>query len=340
MTAAGDAAPRTAVVHHHSGIGDLICHFPYLRAIAARSRDGRVSVIARPSSKAAELLAAQDWVERVIEFDRKPRRSENRRGRHDGLAAQWAFVRALRALRFERIYILSGRARYAALARLAGIPWRAGYGYTRAQRLLLNAPPYIARHAGAGSWVHPEATAFALAHGLSDGPLLPRLDVPAAALEEGQRTLEALPRPRYAFAIGASLPAKRWPEARYAELAAALAAGGAGIALVGGPAEAQIAQAIVAGVPEALRPRLRVVAQPSILASAAVLRLCDVCVGNDTGALNLAVAVGTPSVGLFGASPPLLDDPLLHGVRGEGMAAIEVDAVRAALRRLPAAERA
>jgi heptosyltransferase-2 len=50
---------RTVVVHHRSGIGDLIWHIPYLRAIAATSAGGRVSVIARPSCRAPEVLAAE-----------------------------------------------------------------------------------------------------------------------------------------------------------------------------------------------------------------------------------------------------------------------------------------
>lgn len=307
---------------------------PYLRAIAAQSFSGRISVIARPSSKAAELLGAQDWVERVYEFDRKPRRSERRRGRHDGFAAQWVFVRALRAQRFERMVILSGRARYALFAWLAGIPSRAGYGYTLTQRALLNAPPYIARHAGPSSWVHPEITTFALAHGFVTKPLAPRIEVPSAALMQARRQLAALPRHRYAFAIGASLPVKRWPTERYALLAARLAAQGAGVVLMGGPAETELAAEIVAAVPPELRARVEAMTQPSILATAAVLQHCALCVGNDTGALNLALAVGRPGVGLFGASPPLMEHPQLHAVRGEGMGSIDVEAVLAALRQV------
>ena len=68
--------PRTVVVVHRTGIGDLIWHIPYVRAIAAASADGKVSLIVRPSSRAADVLAAESCVAEIIEFDRRPRKSE------------------------------------------------------------------------------------------------------------------------------------------------------------------------------------------------------------------------------------------------------------------------
>ena len=92
-----------------------------------------------------------------------------------------------------------------------------------------------------------------------------------------------------------------------------------------------MAAEIASAVPAVLRSGLLVSAQPSVQRSAALLRQCQFCLGNDTGVLNMAVANGVPSLGLFGATPPLAHDPLLHALVGEGMAAIAVDQV---LRRL------
>jgi len=328
--------PRTVVVHHRSGIGDLVWHIPYLRAIAAVSAGGKVSVIARPSCRAAEVLAAEDCIEGVIEFDRKPRKSERRVGRHDGLRAQLAFVGELRAQRFERIYIFSGRARYALLALLAGIPQRAGFGFSAGERLLLNRPPYIRPYDGPGNWVYPEATAFCVAHGLVDGPVVPRMKVLPDVLAEAGRDLAAFPGPRYAFSIGTSEPRKNWGAERFAALAAAIAERGGSVVLLGGPAEAEPANAVLQALPAGLRARVLVSAQPSVQRSAALLRHCQYCVGNDTGVLNMAVANGIPALGLFGATPPLAHDPLLQALAGEGMASITVDAVLARLAGLEA----
>lgn len=319
--------PRTVVVHHRSGIGDLIWHIPYLRAIAASSAGGKLSVIARPSSRAAEVLAAEEWVDEVIEFDHRPRKSEGRTGRHDGFVAQYRFACQLRTRRFERIYIFSGRVRYAMLAALAGIPRRAGFGFSAGERMFLNAPPFIRPHAGPGNWVYPEATAFCVAQGFIDGPVLPRMAVLAEELAMAERDLAALPSPRYAFSIGTSEPRKNWGTARFATLAEALVERGGSIVLLGGPAEKKAAMEILAAVPAPVRQRIMVSAQTSVQRSAALLRHCQFCVGNDTGVLNMAVANAIPALGLFGATPPLLHDPLLAALAGDGMEAITPEQV-------------
>ncbi|MGH8480549.1 MAG: glycosyltransferase family 9 protein [Gammaproteobacteria bacterium] len=69
--------------------------------------------------------------------------------------------------------------------------------------------------------------------------------------------------------------------------------------------------------------------------TAALLKDSSVLIGNDTGALNLAAAVGTHAIGLFGASPPLTHSRYIHVVeppaqsRSLGMQGISVDAVLA-----------
>lgn len=324
---ADDARPRTLVVHHRSGIGDLVWHLPYLRAIAARSAEGRVGVMARPSCRAAEVLAAESCVEEVIEYDHRPRPSEGRKGRHDGLLAQFGFIRELRAHRYERVFIFSGRLRYALLARLAGIPRRAGFGFSVGERLLLTERPFIQPYEGPGNWVFPEATAFSVVHGLVDGAVVPRMAVLPEALCGAEADLRDFPQPRYAFSIGTSEARKNWGVPRFAELAERLLERGAAVVLLGGPAEVVPARAIAAAIPGGLREHLLVSAQASVQRSAALLRQCQFCLGNDTGVLNMAVANGLPSLGLFGATPPLLHDPLLQGLVGAGMAAITVDQV-------------
>jgi len=316
--------PKTLIMHHRSGIGDLVWHIPYFRAIGASSRNGKASLMARPSARAADLLAAEDWLEQIIEFDRRPRRQERRSGRHDGLWAQLGFAADLRRLHFDRVFIFSGRVRYAWLAALAGIPRRSGFGFSPLQRLWLNQPPYIAPHSGPGNWVYPEASAFAIAHGLVQAPLLPRMQVLTTALAETGKRLAPLPRPLVAFAIGASEAAKNWGGTRFGELADHLTASGCGIVLLGGPAEQALAEQIRSGVAASCQDGVLPMAQPSLQSSAAVLRLSDCCVGNDTGVLNMAAACGCHAVGLFGATPKLNHDPLIDGIEGQGMDRISV----------------
>lgn len=328
---AGDR-PRTLVVHHRSGIGDLIWHLPYIRAIAATSRGGRVTLMARPSCRAPDLLRAEPAIEEVIEYDYRPRRSESRRGRDAGLRGFLRITALVRSRRFDRVYVFSSRTRYAFLAWFAGIPRRAGFGFSRMQRFALGTGPYIRPHRGEGSWVYPEATEFARVHGFVQGPLVPRIDVPQDLLAEAAQALSALPVARVALVIGTSEPRKDWGTARFTALAQALIARGFGVLVLGGPGEAQAAERILAGLG---RPSEAVaVCRVSVLQSAALLKCCSLCVGNDTGALNLAAAVGVRCIGLFGPTRALRHDPGIDAIEAASMDAIAVDDV---LRRVDAA---
>tara|TARA_R110001599_G_scaffold64023_4_gene179590 strand:- start:277979 stop:279016 length:1038 start_codon:yes stop_codon:yes gene_type:complete len=323
---------KTLVVHHRNGIGDLVWHVPYIRAIAGDSADNKVTVLARPSCRAADLLAGEVCVEAVIEYDRRPR-GGGRKGGHDGFFGQLRFLQTLRKHEFDRIVIFSGRTRYGFLALLAGIPERLGFGFTFWQRLFLNRPPYISRFAGKGSWVYPEATDFAVAHKFVDRPIVPKLAVPAKFVAEVKDELAHLPYPRIVLAIGASNERKNWGGEKFLELAQTLVGAGYGVLLLGGPSERAATETTYANDAQLKRSgAVHIMCQPSVLKSAAALSICDFCIGNDTGMLNVAVAVDVPSLGLYGPTLPLQHDPLLDGISAPNMESISVQAV---LDRLP-----
>lgn len=313
---------RTLFVHHRSGIGDLVWHLPYIRAVAATSAGGKVTVMARPSCMAEDILAGEPCVERVIEYDRRPR-NKSRKGKHDSILGQLRMCMQLRRERFDRIVIFSGRPRYGVLAWLAGIPVRSGFGFDMAQRLFLNKPPYIHRFEGEGSWVYPEATDFAMAQGFVEQPVVPKMQVPASLVAAASAQLAHLTGPRFAFAIGSSLPEKSWGNENFVALAKALVDRGCSVLILGGPGEKEIAERLFSFD----RERIHIMCQPSVLISAAALKNCDFCVGNDTGIINVAVAVDVPALGLFGTTLPLKHDPLMHGVSGKSMADISVGSV-------------
>lgn len=317
---------RVLVIHHRSGIGDLIWHLPYLRAIAAQTMGGRVTVMARPSSLATDILSGEPSVVEVLEYDYRPRAAEGRQGRHTGFRGLLSICGEIRRRRFSHVFIFSSRVRYGLIALLAGIPHRAGFGFGVVERLLLNDRRFITRYAGAGSWVYPEATAFAVVHGFVQAPVVPRMSVPAAVRNDVAAGLVGFPSPCIALAIGTSEPRKDWGGENFARLAAHLARTGYGVVLLGGPGERDAAERIVslAGVDGR---SVRAICQSSVLKSAAVLACCRLCVGNDTGILNVAAACEVPALGLFGATRPLLHDPLLSGIEAQGMSAITVEQV-------------
>ncbi len=319
--------PKTVILHHHLGIGDFVQHLPYIRAVAEKSRDGKVSVIARPSTLADQILTTEECVEHIILYDRKPRSKEKRRGSHKGLFGMIRFAKELKTYGFDRILILSDRINYQLLALTAGIPQRGAYGFKWHKRLMLNLPPYIQKYRGEQNPVYSELTDYMVKHGYTEGPIVPKIKVPAGHIKKGAEYLADLPERRIAVAIGSSEMHKNLGAERFSILAASLLQKGFGVVMLGGPVETQFAEGITSMVPEELRSGLITFCQTDILLTAGILKNCTFCTGNDTGVLNLALACDLPSIGYFGGRTRLHHDPLILGMSAETMESITVDMI-------------
>jgi heptosyltransferase-2 len=305
-----DPRPRTAVQVQLNGMGDLVWHAQYIRCVAAQSEGGQVTLIAPPTAMAGELLGHEPWIREVIEFDRRPRRSERRRGRHSGWLGLLRMGAELAPRRLERMVMFSDHpGRTVVVCWRAGIPVKLGYRATWLQRLLLTKSPEIRMYDGPAVAGYKDATAFAIAQGFCQAPIVPRISVRADALERMRARFAPLAQPLHALAIGASEPHKQWGEAQFAELAGRLAARGHGVLLVGGPAEGDLARAIVARLDPALRERVVPFTDARPADTVAALSLCRSCIGNDTGAVNMAAGVGTPAFVVLGPRPLLEHDP-------------------------------
>jgi ADP-heptose:LPS heptosyltransferase len=106
---------------------------------------------------------------------------------------------------------------------------------------------------------------------------------------------------------GAASGARRWPAERFAEVARSERAAGRRVVLTGGPGE----QPLAAGVAHAAG-----LGREAVLAGrtgpaelAAVIAAAGRVVCGDTGVAHLATALRTPSVVLFGPTPPALWGP-------------------------------
>ena len=316
------------IVQPLPGIGDMVWHLPHIHAIAATTIAGKVDILTKPRSQADRLLRADPRVDRVLWLEREF-------GRHAGLRGVLRLATALRQGDYQRVWILHGSARYALVARLAGIPERLGYG-VGLQSLLLTVPvrlPPERRHA------HPILRADALLDALDivRTEPEPRLALATEADQAVAARFTAWPTPWIALGVGSSEPWKQWGAACFAELILALNQRRAGsIFIVGGPMERPLAEAILARVRGDDGAAVDAVALP-LDETAALLARCRCYIGNDTGVLNMAAALGVPSIGLFGGSAPLWHSrcihPLLPPAGEHGMAAITVSQVLEALAR-------
>ena len=95
----------------------------------------------------------------------------------------------------------------------------------------------------------------------------------------------------------ALMETKRWEAARFAELALALQEMGLAIVLTCGPGEESVVSEVARRVPSC-----KVITGLGIPALGELIRGARLYVGNDSGPMHLAAAVGTPVVAIWGSS--------------------------------------
>jgi ADP-heptose:LPS heptosyltransferase len=138
-------------------------------------------------------------------------------------------------------------------------------------------------------------------------------------IDRAQRFLEqeGLRRDIVAISPGASDDLKRWPVEHFARLCRYVVEDlGAGVLVFCGPGEAKLLHEL--GERTRDLPQMEIVQNLHLRQVAALLSQCRLCLGNDSGLMHLAAAVGTPVVILFGPTVPHLYLP--QWVRSQAVA--------------------
>jgi ADP-heptose:LPS heptosyltransferase len=134
-------------------------------------------------------------------------------------------------------------------------------------------------------------------------------DMPPAAMSSASAAaFEGFARqgPYAALHMSATTMTKRWPLDRFAQLAQALGqATGMGILMVGGAREAGLADVLRRRIGSGSLRVLSLAGALTLAETATVMRTARLFVGGDSGLAHLAVALGVPTVVLFGPSDPM-----------------------------------
>lgn len=137
--------------------------------------------------------------------------------------------------------------------------------------------------------------------------------IPENAREYAKKRLHELSgKHKFAMAIGAHHPLRRWPADRWRDTASIiLKSGETAVVLLGSMGEKDIANAITRDVGERC---LNLCGDTDPVQLAAVIDECDVMIGHDSGPLHLAAALGKPCLGLYLAMASAWDTaPYLEG---------------------------
>jgi heptosyltransferase-2 len=280
-------------------VGDAIMALPALRAVRAKFPDAQIAIVARPY--VADIYRGQSICDELVAYDPG--------GEHRGWKGRQHLAKELRARRFDVALLLQNAFDAAWLVWRAGIPQRIGYARDGRSLLLTKAIPVpnpgeipahekfyyleLLRRAG---WIEAFEDDTHIA-----------LQVPVADRQRAEQTLvNAGARPnrlRVAVGAGASYgSAKCWPPERFAKVLEGIAADtNADVILFGTAAEAPVSTAIAS---ELQRPPIDLTGKTPIAELPALLSQCHLFLGNDSGAMHVAAAVGLPVVAVFGPTDP------------------------------------
>jgi heptosyltransferase-1 len=276
-------------------IGDIVHTLPALAALRAAQPQAEISWVVERRS--AEILRDNPLLDRLIEVDTKALR----RGLMSGetLRAPRQQLRRLRASAFDVALDFQGLLKSASIARLSGA--QRVFGYSRsglrepASSLLLSKRIHVPLN------VHVIHKALLLREGSLGIPVPEKLSFPINVTnvqEREARDIAAETGGKYAILNpGGGWPTKLWSADRFGKLADRLwSSYGISSLVTYGPGELELAESV-------RRSSLSGKAMPvslSLKGFYSLARGASVYVGGDTGPTHIAVAAGTPIVGLFG----------------------------------------
>jgi heptosyltransferase I len=276
-------------------IGDIIHTLPAVAAIRQAMPQAEISWVVE--RRASEILRDNPILDRVIEVDTKALR----RGLMSGetLRAPRQQLRRLRASAFDLAIDFQGLIKSASIARLSGA--RRVFGFSREELREPASRIFLSKTAKIPKKIHVIRKNLELAKaalGIEVPSDAHDFVFPIATSVEHQQEASANAVDNFAILNpGGGWPTKLWSVERFGRLADELWSHyGLQSLITFGPGEVELAQRVLA---ESRSGKAAAVSL-SLKGFYELARRAQVYVGGDTGPTHIAVAAGTPIVGLFG----------------------------------------
>ncbi len=280
---------RKIAVLRANALGDFIFILPAMEALRCAYPQAEIVLLAKPWH-AAFLRGRPSPIDRVVVVP--PYRGvRDEPGGKEDLPRQERFFRQMQDEQFDIAIQLHGGGKYSNpfISRLGA---RLTVGLRSPDALPLDCwVPYIYWQNEILRYLEVVSLIGANAAGLQ-----PHIALLPSDLAEAEAAVPSGNHPLILLHPGAGDPRRRWPEERFAALGDALRRDGATILISGTAGERPLGERIISQMRE---PATSLCGRLSLGGLAGLLSRCTVVVSNDSGPLHLAMAVGTPTVGIY-----------------------------------------
>ncbi len=269
---------KVLVIQPKIGMGDMVIYLPYIHAISKKYQTP-VSILVKKNSRAKQLLVDDKHIDEIIILNR----TKNNKGNHDGLSGFLKLSKELKQRQFDKVFIFNGSLRYQLISKLAGIKNISQYPlFKKKDNIVTSAKIFTENELNTIVSTQPE------------------LHIDKEKSKKIHRNLSKHTK-HICLGISASGPTKRWHIKNFIKLCVQinekipskfyLAAGHNDQDLIQEVLNSKIGKNCISFKDLKINETLP------------IIKNCDLYIGNDTGWLHIASALGIKCIALFMDSP-------------------------------------
>ena len=269
---------KVLVIQPKIGMGDMVIYLPYIHAISKKYQKP-ISILVKENSRANQLLLDDKHIDEIIILDR----TKDNSGSHDGLSGFFKLSKEIKSKNFDKVFIFNSSLRYLLISIIAKIKNISQYPLFRKKDNIVTSAKIFTEN---------ELNAIVSTE--------PKLNINQDRIDNAKQNFSNEYK-HVCLGISASGPTKRWDINNFIKLCSKinnkiptkfyLAAGNNDKDLINQLIKSEIGSNCVSF--ENLK----------ISEAMPIIKNCNLYIGNDTGWLHIASALGLKCLALFMDSP-------------------------------------
>ena len=269
---------KVLVIQPKIGMGDMVIYLPYIHAISKKYQKP-ISILVKENSRANQLLLDDKHIDEIIILDR----TKDNSGSHDGLSGFFKLSKEIKSKNFDKVFIFNSSLRYLLISKIAKIKNISQYPLFRKKDNIVTSAKIFTEN---------ELNAIVSTE--------PKLNINQDRIDNAKQNFSNEYK-HVCLGISASGPTKRWDINNFIKLCSKinnkiptkfyLAAGNNDKDLINQLIKSEIGSNCVSF--ENLK----------ISEAIPIIKNCNLYIGNDTGWLHIASALGLKCLALFMDSP-------------------------------------